>query len=172
MQWPVSQHTGQNAIYYLTTSIIMFHSSPIRGTALEEIEQSQQNRAARFYRPMSSPVKKTTKRERARHTMEEIRSLHRQARLALGREKVTDTEDYNKQIEELRAQADALELDPDFLVEEEREDYQEEYEAQLEDFLVDEELELEQQLMDLQLEEKSEEGENREEGERKEGGEK
>lgn len=137
----------------------MFHSSPIKGTALEEIEQSQQNRAARLYHPMLSPGKMVTGREKARHTAEEIRSLHRQTRLALGREKIADKEEYKKQMEELRVQAEELELDPDLLVEEERQVLEQEmnqdlYEAQLEDFLVDEELELEQQLRDLQLEEK------------------
>lgn len=134
----------------------MFHSSPIKKTALEEIEQSQQNRAAQLYRPMLSPAKAASGREKARLKAEELRSLHRLARLALGREKITDKEDYKKQMAELRAQADALELDPDFLAEEElqydQQDHQDDYEAQLEDFLVDEELELEQQLQDLQLE--------------------
>lgn len=139
----------------------MFHSSPIRQpTALEEIEETQKARGSRLYRPMSSPVAKKlgqteeNSRSSLKHKqLEDIRRMQRQLRLALAREKVVDTEDYNKQLAELKKQADLLEVDPDLLVEEEfvEEEEVDEYEEQLEDFLADEELELEQQLKDLQI---------------------
>lgn len=143
----------------------MFHSSPIRSqTALEEIEDLQKIRAAQLYQPMSSPLAKRTdsyhvksKGNQKHKQMEEIRRLHRQARLELGREKVSDTEDYNKQLLELKEQADTLEIDPNLLLDEEfdedqgGENYEEHLEDQLEDYLADAEFELEQQLKDLQI---------------------
>lgn len=142
----------------------MFHSSPIRSrNALDDVEEKQKDRANRLYHPMSSPVAQRSGNHNKYKHSEEIRRLHRQARLALGREKITDTEDLEKQLRELREQADALDIDPDILAEEEvalgdeREEieaYDEQLEEQLEDYIADAELELEQQLKDLQLDER------------------
>lgn len=145
----------------------MFHSSPIRSQlAVDDLEDKLKTRATRLYHPMSSPIAQRTLNlpSRLKTKQDEIRRLHRQARLALGREKITDTEDLQKQLKELKEQADALDIDPDILAEEETQlaqehDYEnqhedfleEQLEEQLEDYIADAELELEQQLKDMQL---------------------
>lgn len=145
----------------------MFHSSPLRGKlAVDDLEDKLKARANRLYHPMSSPIAQRTPSlpSRLKTKQDEIRRLHRQARLALGREKITDTEDWQKQLKELKEQADALDIDPDILAEEEiqltqEHEYENQYEEyleeqleeQLEDYIADAELELEQQLKDMQL---------------------
>lgn len=134
----------------------MFNSSPIRSpTALEAAAEIQRDRVSLLYHPMSSPSAKREK-ERKQKQAEEIRERRRLLRLELNREKIIDIESYNQQLRELKEQADALEVDPDQLIEtseeyDEDNDDEYDYADQLEEYLADAELELEQQLRDLYI---------------------
>lgn len=93
----------------------------------------------------------TSKQQQMRVLREKARLL----RLELNREKITEKEDYQQQLEQLRKQADALCDDPEILFREDeavaevkKADF---YEEELEAFLDEADLELEQQLRDLQL---------------------
>ncbi|KAF5209798.1 hypothetical protein E0198_004110 [Clavispora lusitaniae] len=80
---------------------------------------------------------------------------NQKARAAALRER-TGRESYAQQMELLRLQAAALDMDPDDWdreTEQVEADLDEAYEAELEEYMLQEELELEQQLRELQLNE-------------------
>lgn len=131
-----------------------WNSSPIReSTNLQDIRANQCARAQRLYQPMSSPVQlKTQDSNRKREQMRALRDKTRQLRLELGREKTSEREDLEKQLQRLREEADALEADPDvYLHEQEEATAADDYAEELEAYLDEADLELEQQLSDMQL---------------------
>ncbi|OVF09681.1 hypothetical protein A9F13_04g01661 [Clavispora lusitaniae] len=134
-------------------------SSPTRPLdSLDGVEENQKARAAALYHPLSSPLsnKAGTREEKKRTEMIKARDQLRQQRLVLGRERTSERESYAQQMELLRLQAAALDMDPDDWdreTEQVEADLDEAYEAELEEYMLQEELELEQQLRELQLNE-------------------
>lgn len=134
-------------------------SSPTRPLdSLDGVEENQKSRAAALYHPLSSPLsnKAGAREEKKRTEMIKARDQLRQQRLLLGRERTSERESYAQQMELLRLQAAALDMDPDEWdreTEQVEADLDEAYEAELEEYMLQEELELEQQLRELQLNE-------------------
>ncbi|KAF7581839.1 hypothetical protein FOB63_003462 [Clavispora lusitaniae] len=134
-------------------------SSPTRPLdSLDGVEENQKARAAALYHPLSSPLSNKTgaREEKKRTEMIKARDQLRQQRLLLGRERTSERESYAQQMELLRLQAAALDMDPDDWdreTEQVEADLDEAYEAELEEYMLQEELELEQQLRELQLNE-------------------
>lgn len=90
--------------------------------------------------------------------MNRAREQLRLQRLVAGRERISERENYARQLAELERQAAALDADPNELEEtfhperdDESFDTNDDYECELDDYLLQQELELEQQLQEMQL---------------------
>lgn len=85
--------------------------------------------------------------------MKQAREQLRLQRQVLGRERISERENYARQLAELERQAATLDADPNVLEQTHQEDWDttNDYEHELEDYLLQQELELEQQLREMQL---------------------
>lgn len=111
---------------------------------------------------MSSPIRNGSNqaaKDRIKQELKSLRTSVREAKSELKRERKLHEEDAQMQIDKMEAQAAALAIDLDLLIEEEiatmpHPDFDETndaYNEELEDYLAQEELELEAQLKELSI---------------------